>query len=96
MATQLICTVCYTVAEPKRIVPGLFLIEIFLWLVAIFVFAEVGMMAGILFALPALAYSVWRITSIHRVCPACRAPQVIPTDSPHGRQLLENSRLSAK
>jgi hypothetical protein len=69
-----ICTTCGTVGRPKKETPGVFCIEVVLWVCGI---------------LPGLIYSLWRITSKRTVCPSCGGA-VIPTDSPVGRKLTQN------
>ena len=70
MATPLYCTNCGTVAPPKKVTRGSFLIEVMLWLC---------------FLLPGLIYSIWRLTSRALVCPKCGAPNMIPVDSPRAK-----------
>ena len=73
MATQFYCQHCGTVGKPKTATKGSFIIEVFLWL---------------LFIIPGLLYSLWRLTTKTKACPACRAPNMIPADSPKARELL--------
>src|SRR5258708_10333078 len=67
MAQEMYCPNCGIVAEPKKITPGSFLIELVLWLMLI---------------VPRIFYSLWRVTFKKIVCPGCGAPDMIPTDSP--------------
>ena len=66
MAQKLFCTRCYRVDTPKTETKGWFLIELVLWLV---------------FLVPGLCYSIWRLTSRQKVCRACGSPELVPTDS---------------
>lgn len=68
-----ICPNCGTRGEPKTRTKGSTLLEVFLWLMLI---------------VPGLIYSLWRITSRERVCPACGSP-MIPVDTPRGQQLIK-------
>lgn len=61
------CTACGTEAEPKDVTKGSMGIELVLWLCLI---------------VPGVIYSVWRLTSKHRACPACGASTLIPLNSP--------------
>jgi hypothetical protein len=73
MAAELYCQNCGTVAKPKTLTRGSFIIEIFLWLLMI---------------VPGLIYSLWRLTSKQKVCPRCEAPNMIPADSPRAQEAL--------
>lgn len=66
-APRWICTACGTPGNPVTQTKGSFLVEIILWLMMI---------------LPGVIYSIWRLTSRAKVCPACRQPSMIPIDSP--------------
>jgi hypothetical protein len=68
-----ICTTCGYIGNPKSQVKGSFGVELILWL---------------LFIIPGLIYSMWRITSQQKVCPACKNPTLIPVTTPKGQELL--------
>lgn len=70
--TGLICTRCGTAARAKLRTPGSLAIEIVLWLA---------------FLIPGLIYSLWRATSLKAVCPACGSADLVPTDTPVGREI---------
>ncbi|HOV31838.1 MAG TPA: hypothetical protein PLX23_00570 [Candidatus Hydrogenedens sp.] len=74
MAKHSICTTCGYVGYPQRITRGSFYIELALWL---------------LFILPGLIYTIWRLTSQYEICPECRNTSMIPVDTPRGQRLLE-------
>jgi RNA polymerase subunit RPABC4/transcription elongation factor Spt4 len=69
------CTQCGTVANPKKHTKGSFLIEVFLWLLLI---------------VPGLIYSLWRLTSKQKVCPACKSPSIVPVTSPVAQAALKS------
>ena len=73
MATQMFCTNCGTVAPPKTYTKGSMGLEILLWLC---------------FLLPGLFYSLWRLSSRYKGCPACQAPNMIPATSPKAQELM--------
>ena len=73
MTTQMVCPNCGSVAIPKRYIKGSFLIEILLWLLLI---------------VPGLIYSVWRMTSRYKGCPACGAANMIPLGTPRANEIL--------
>lgn len=66
---QMVCERCATVAVPKTITKGAFLIELVLWCA---------------FLVPGLVYSLWRLTTRYEGCPACGG-QMIPTYTRKGR-----------
>ena len=70
-----VCTHCGTIAEPKTYIKGNIIVELFLWL---------------LFLLPGLIYSIWRLSSRYKGCPKCGAPNMIPQDSPMAKKLLRS------
>lgn len=73
MASQkMICLQCNSVLAPATITKGGCLIEGALWL---------------FFLLPGLIYSIWRLTSRYKACPACKSPNIIPLDSPRGYEI---------
>lgn len=84
-AREFICTVCGTVGRPRKVVPGSFLIEAFAWLVALALTAA-GAWPPLLLA---LAYTLYRATRGGHACNACGAAQMVPLDSPVGRELSD-------
>jgi hypothetical protein len=68
------CTACGTVAKPKKIVKGSFILELLLWLC---------------FLLPGIIYSVWRLSNKANACPKCGSESMIPIDSPKALQALK-------
>ena len=68
-----ICVQCGSVGKPKKTARGSFLVEIGLWL---------------LFLLPGLIYSLWRLSTKRPTCRTCGAgDSMVPLYSPRGRQL---------
>jgi hypothetical protein len=74
MVKQQVCTTCGHIGIPKKIVKGSFGIEMILWL---------------LFCLPGLIYTVWRLTTKADACPKCKNTTMIPIDSPMGQKLIK-------
>lgn len=70
---KLICQSCGTIGKPKLVTKGSIGIEIILWL---------------LFLLPGLIYSIWRLTSKHKACQACGSTNLIPLETPAGKALV--------
>jgi hypothetical protein len=74
MGALLVCRDCgSTTMKPKTVTKGSFAMEIVLWL---------------LFLLPGFCYSVWRMTTRHKACPACSGEGLLPTNTPLGQKLL--------
>jgi len=71
---QVICTVCGNIGKPKKFTKGSMLMEIFCWLLLLF---------------PGLLYSVWRLTTRQNVCSKCGSPNIVPTSSPVGAELVK-------
>jgi len=72
MAAELICSNCGHLGDEKQVTKGSLGIEILLWLC---------------FLIPGLIYSLWRLSSRYSACAHCKAPNLVPVDSPRGRQL---------
>lgn len=73
MIDERVCVTCGTVGTPVRYIKGSFGMELGLWL---------------LFIVPGLLYSIWRLTTRSKVCPSCQSEDIIPTISPNGRKIL--------
>ena len=61
-----LCTHCLSEGNPKSHTKGSFLIELALW---------------IMFIIPGVIYSLWRLTTRKQVCPVCLSPAMIPASS---------------
>lgn len=72
--TEYYCTRCGHVGRAARRAKGSIAMEIVLWL---------------LFLLPGLIYSIWRLTTKTRTCPKCASPDIIPPDTPVARRALD-------
>lgn len=68
------CTTCGTVAKPKSVTRGSVWLELVLWL---------------MFIIPGLLYSIWRLTTRHHACRACGAQTLVPVDSPVAKARLD-------
>ena len=73
---DVICNSCGNVGSSVRQMRGSILIEIVLWLC---------------FLLPGFIYTLWRYTSTYKMCRACGHADLIPADSPKGRELVRVS-----
>ena len=71
-----VCTNCGFIGKPKMKTKGSIFLEILLWM---------------LFLLPGLIYSVWRMSTKQKVCPKCEAPNMVPEDSPAGQKIIQDA-----
>lgn len=69
-----ICENCGKRDTPNKMQKGSLLIEIILWLI---------------FIIPGLIYSFWRMSTKFNACPSCKKDTMIPIDSPKGQKLLK-------
>jgi hypothetical protein len=72
MAKQMICRACGHAGPAKKITKGSIFIEIIAWL---------------MFLLPGVIYSLWRHGSRYQGCASCGSKDIVPADSPIGKQL---------
>jgi hypothetical protein len=84
MATH-ICKACGARASPIRRSPSNFGAELVVWIACLVAAATVHWT----FVVGGIGFTLWRFTGRRRVCPKCSSGEVIPLDSPIGRQLSE-------
>ena len=77
---QLICPNCGTIGKPETVTKGNILIEIGLWL---------------LFLIPGVIYSIWRLTTRTKACRSCGVENMVPLSSPMGIKLQNEFSQSA-
>ncbi|HEY8085904.1 MAG TPA: hypothetical protein VIE69_09920 [Methylophilaceae bacterium] len=79
-----ICAKCGYVGHAKKITKGSFLVEVILWLLFIpglgyfssgRIYSQGGLLYVMLFFIPGVIYSLWRITTKYYVCPNCDTPK---------------------
>lgn len=82
-----VCAQCGSGGKPKRKAKGSFAVEIALWVVG---FATLIFGVGFIVVIGALIYSVWRMFGGKTmVCRSCGSADLVPGESPRGRELLE-------
>ena len=74
------CPNCGYIGKPKRYTKGSIGWELVLW---------------ILFIIPGVFYSIWRIASKYWGCRSCGSRDIVPIDSPRGRQILKAGEAEA-
>lgn len=94
MARPMICTRCYSQGKPRKNIRGTFLLEASLWLGTVIIFLALSWAIGFLFGLIALTYSLWRLTGSNKSCASCGAPELVPADSPRGRQIAVETAIA--
>jgi len=75
MAKKYICSSCGSQTKGKSLTKGSIIMELFLWLV---------------FLIPGLIYSIWRLTTKSKVCSECESKEIIPITTPLGKKLLKD------
>ena len=75
--SHLICTQCGTAGRPQTKTQGSLIVELFLW---------------VCFIVPGVLYSLWRLTTRAKCCRACGSTNLVPLDSPVGRNLQRSVR----
>lgn len=85
---KIICSSCGHTNSAKRVTRGTFLMEIALCGVAILLLFAMPFI-GIILLIIAVIYSAWRLLSRRTECQYCGNTNLIPTDSPLGKKLLE-------
>ena len=79
MAKEMICTQCGNVGYGKTITKGSIIIEFLCYC---------------MFIIPGLIYSIWRLTTRYTACKVCESKDIIPVDSPRGKKLTEEHKVS--
>lgn len=74
--SEIVCTSCGYVGEPRAITKGSVWIEVVLWLC---------------FLVPGLIYSIWRLSSRHDGCQSCGLLTIIPADSPMAKKFMREN-----
>ncbi len=76
----IVCTNCGYQGKPVTRTQGSALVELALW---------------VLFCLPGVIYSIWRLTSKQRVCPRCGNMALVPLNTPEGQRIAAMSAQAA-
>ena len=85
-SNQLFCTACYWHGYNGKVkTRGSFAAEVVVW----GVFLVAAYFVGCLLFLPALLYSVWRLTGRTTVCPGCGHEALIPLESPRAQAMVQ-------
>jgi hypothetical protein len=72
-----LCQSCGTIAKPRKVVPGSFLIEVLLLF---------------FFIVPALFYTGYRLSKKYWCCPTCGSRDIIPKTSPNAVKTLAETK----
>ncbi len=71
---NMVCHDCGSQCDPAVKTRGSLLIEIIAWL---------------LFLIPGIIYSLWRVSSRVNICPACGSERIVPINTPIGKKIME-------
>ena len=77
---EMVCPRCGFKGFPEKYTKGSFAVELGLW---------------IIFLLPGLIYSIWRLASRYYGCPSCGEAHMLPLDSPMAQKILQNIQPAA-
>ena len=83
--TSHVCITCTASVNPRRKQQGSFLIEIIIWILALFITPST---AGISILI-AVAYSMFRLVSKRIVCPKCMSKDIVLDDTPAAREIIQ-------
>lgn len=102
MASLMYCTLCGNRGRAIRRMRGSPLFELLLYVPPVFLFVfpilfvpgALHLLAALVFwvpaavmGIPAMVYSIWRHTTVARVCQYCGSTFVVPAESPRARAL---------
>lgn len=87
-----VCMACGHIGEPKKLANGSFAVEIIIWAVFIVIAAS----TSFLILIAPLAYSLSRTFNKKLVCGLCKGQQIIPADSPNGKETINKNSAQAK
>jgi hypothetical protein len=73
MAEPMLCTQCGAITSPTRVTPGTVWITLVLLL---------------FFIVPGIIYWLWRHSNTYSACRMCRSRNLVPTESPVGRDMI--------
>lgn len=71
--SKLVCKRCGAIGKVGKSYKGSLFIEIVLWFC---------------FVVPGLIYSIWRQTSVKKVCSVCGGGELIPSSSVYGQKII--------
>lgn len=91
---MIVCQQCGHIGRRSRITRGSFALELVFYLIGLLLVGSiVGIVWGVLVLAGSFAYSIWRIASRYHACGKCQSTQIIPGDSPKGREALKAAGL---
>lgn len=80
-----VCIACGHIGKPKKIYGFGLAAELFVWIICLILSASMSWM----FIFLAIFTSIFRSSSAKNGCETCSSAQIIPTDSPKGRELTQ-------
>lgn len=95
MGKRFVCSNCGFIGKPANHIKGSFLIELSLWGIVLPGFLFMGLIGGIVLFVVAVGYSLYRAGSRSKGCPKCKAPNMIPEDTPKGQELINRSPVKS-
>lgn len=94
-----LCTDCHYIGGDRHVIPGNFIIEIFLWLVFIVsgfssLYSGYMVPVAIVSLIAAGGNTVYRIVGQKKICPECGHSAMIPIEAPKAQTLIREYHLS--
>ena len=83
--TTHVCITCTSYVNPSFKKQGFFLIEIIIWILALFIMPST---AGVSILIP-IAYSVFRLVSKKIVCPKCGSADIVLNDTTAAQEIIQ-------
>ena len=83
--TTHVCLTCSAYVNPIVKKQGFFLIEIIIWILALFIVPQTAGAS----VLVAVAYSVFRLVSKNMVCPKCKSVDVSLKNTPAAQEIIQ-------
>lgn len=83
--TTHVCITCTAYVNPVIKKQGLFLIEIIIWILALFLMPST---AGFSILIP-VAYSIFRLLSKKMVCPKCGSVDIVLKNTPAAKEIIK-------
>ena len=80
-----VCLTCTAYVNPVLKRQGFFLIEIIIWILALFITPATGGLS----ILVAVAYSIFRLLSKKMVCPRCGSTDVVLKNTPAAQEIIQ-------
>ena len=90
--TTHVCITCTSYMNPVIKKQGLFLIEIIIWILALFIMPSTGGVSILI----AVGYSAFRLLSKKMVCSKCGSSDIVLNDTPEAQEIIQERNSAWK